>query len=112
MNAVNSKYDKLVQSLEDLDEAKNKQIRENAGLKGELFKSTYELKLLKKSLDDLEQYTRREGLEIRGIPLPSTPTEVNQTDYIVSQLAKKIGAPVQKSDKSASHRIPIRKQMY
>ena len=69
------------------------QITENASLKAELFKSTNKLRLLKKSLNDLEQYTRRDCLEICGIPLPSTPTDVDQTDNIVLQIGEKIGVP-------------------
>ena len=83
---------------------------ENVSLKAELLKSTNELKLLKKSLNDLEQYTRRDCLEIRGIPLPSTSTDVDQTDNVVLKIGKKIGVPMQKSDISISHRIPSRKQ--
>ena len=68
------------------------------------------MKFLKKSLNDLKQYTRRDCLEIRGIPLPSTPTDLDQTDEVVLQIAEKIGVPMQKSDISISHRIPSRKQ--
>jgi len=68
------------------------------------------VKFLKKSHNDLEQYTRRDCLEIRGIPLPSTPMDLDQTDEFVLQTAEKIGAPMQKSDISISHRIPSRKQ--
>ena len=34
---------------------------------------TNDLKQAKKSLNDLEQYTRRDCTEIRGIPLPEEP---------------------------------------
>ena len=69
VNALNSKYDQIAKTLKDLDEAKDKQILENAGLKAEILKSSNEVKFFKKSLNDLEQYTRRDCLEIRGIPL-------------------------------------------
>ena len=95
VNALNTKYAKIAKTLKDLDEAKKKQIVENASLKAELIKSTNELKLLKKSLNDLEQYTRRDCLEIRGIPLPSTSTDVDQTDDVVLKIGEKIGVPMQ-----------------
>ena len=101
-------------SLKYLDEAKDKQIVENASLKAEILKSSNEVKFLKKSLNDLEQYTRRDCLEIRGIPLPtlpSTPTDLDQTNEVVLQIAEKIGVPMQKSDISISHRVPSRKQL-
>ena len=83
MQSVNSKYDQIAKTLKDLDEAKDKQILENASLKVEILKSSNEVKFLKKSLNDLEQYTRRDCLEIRGIPLPSTPMDLDQTDEVV-----------------------------
>ena len=110
VNALNTKYDQIAKTLKDLDEAKDKQIVENASLKAELLKSSNELKSLKKSLNDLEQYSRRDCLEIRGIPLPSTPMDPDQTDDVVLKLGEKIGVPIQKSDISISHRIPSRKQ--
>lgn len=110
VNALNIKYDQIVKTLKDLDEAKDKLIVENASLKAETLKSSNEVKFLKKSLNDLEQYMRRDCLEIRGIPLPSTPTDLDQTDEVVLQIAEKIGVPMQKSDISISHRIPSRKQ--
>ena len=54
VNALNTKYGKIAKSLKDLDEAKKRQIGENASLKAELLKSTNEVKLLKKSPNDLE----------------------------------------------------------
>ena len=109
VNALSTKYDQIAKTLKDLDEAKEKQIVENTSLKPELLKSTNELKFLKKSLNDLEQYSRRDCLEIRGIPLPSTPTDVDLTDDVVLKIGEKIGVPMQKSDISISHRIPSRK---
>ena len=83
VNALSSKYDQIAETLKDLDEAKDKQILENASLKVEILKSSNEVKFLKKYLNDLEQYTRRDCLEIRGIPLSSTPMDLDQTDEVV-----------------------------
>ena len=110
VDALNSKYDQIAKTLKDLDEAKDKQILENASLKAAILKSSNEVKFLKKSLNDLEQYTRRDCLEIRGIPLPSTPMDLDQSDEVVLKIGEKMGVPVQKSDISMSHRIPSRKQ--
>ncbi len=81
VNALNTKYEKIAKSLKDLDEAKKKQIVENASLKAELLKSSNEIKLLKKSLNNLEQYTRRDCLQVRGIPLPSISTAKETHSY-------------------------------
>ena len=58
VNALNSKYDQIAKTLKDLDEAKDKQILENASLKAEILKSSNEVKFLKKSLNDLEPVCR------------------------------------------------------
>ena len=89
VNALNSKYDQIAKTLKDPDEAKDKQILENASLKATILKSSNEVKFLKKSLHDLEQYTRRDCLEIRGIPLPSTPMDLDQSDEVVLKLEKR-----------------------
>ena len=49
----------------------NKALKEeHASLKTQVLSSANGLKLVRKSLNDLEQYTRRDCVEIRGIPLP------------------------------------------
>ena len=49
VNALNSKYDQIAKPLKDLDEAKDKQILENASLKAEIHKSSNEVKFLEKT---------------------------------------------------------------
>ena len=44
VNALNSKYDQIAKPLKDLDEAKDKQILENASLKAEILKRECPLK--------------------------------------------------------------------
>ena len=39
--------------------------------------------LVQKSLYDLEQYTRRDCLEIRSIPLPEEPQEDETNDNVL-----------------------------
>ena len=46
--------------------------------------------------------SRRDCLEIRGIPLTSTSTDVDLTDDVVLKIGEKIGVPMQKSDISIS----------
>ncbi|XP_068670134.1 uncharacterized protein [Montipora foliosa] len=89
VNALNTKYDQIVKTLKDLDKAKVEQIVENASLKAEILKSSNEVKFLKKFLNDLEQYTRRDCLEIPGIPLPSTLTDLDQTDEVRKPILSK-----------------------
>ena len=62
------------------------------------------MKLVQKSLNDLEQYTRRDCLEIRGIPLPED-SRLEDTNDILLQLSQKMDIPLERNDISVSHRI-------
>ena len=50
-----------------------------------------------------EQYTRRDCLEIRGIPVQ----QGEDTNDIIIKLGSKIGVEVNKNDISVSHRLPL-----
>ena len=52
--------------------------------------------------DDLEQYSRRECVQIKGIPL----TESENTDTLLVKVAKLMDIPVTESDISTSRRPP------
>jgi len=60
------------------------------------------LKSVTKANNDLEQYTRRECVEIRGIPLK--PDESRNT--IVKEVGKAVGVEIADIDTSVSHRLP------
>ena len=83
-------------------------INENKSLKSELRSSVNELKYLKDAYDDLEQYTRRECLKIKGIPLP-TRSKREDTNNIVIKVADKVGVRIVEEDISVSHRLPMSK---
>ena len=67
-------------------------------------RSANDLKLVQKSLNDLEQYTRRDCLEIRGIPLPED-SRLEDTNDILLQLSQKMDIPLERNDIAVSHRI-------
>ena len=52
-------------------------------------------------LNELEQYGRRECLELRGIPV----TDHENTTELVCQVANLVGVEISESDVSTSHRI-------
>ena len=54
---------------------------------------------------ELEQYSRRDCLEIRGIPKNSSGMR-EDTNKIVVELGRKIGIELKKEDISTSHRLP------
>ncbi|CAH3179844.1 unnamed protein product, partial [Porites lobata] len=57
---------------------------------------------------ELEQYSRRDCLEIRGIPKNSSGMR-EDTNKIVIELGRKIGIELKKEDISTSHRLPSKK---
>ena len=63
------------------------------------------LESVTRAKNDLEQYTRRERVEIRGIPVAATPSE-EQTNNIVTNVGKLLGMDITQNDFSVRHRMP------
>ncbi|EDO43021.1 predicted protein [Nematostella vectensis] len=61
-----------------------------------------DLNTTKKSLDDIEQYPRRDCLEIKGVPV--TPTE--NTNDVVKKVGELMEVEILEEDISTSHRLP------
>ena len=92
-------------TLSQLEKVKTALVEETASLRTQILSITNDLKQAKKSLNELEQYTRRDCTEIRGIPLLEEPSEEDTNDMVI-QLSEKIGVPMERNDISISHRIP------
>ena len=75
ISSLNTEYDTILVTLLQLGKDKTALVGENASLKTQVLGITNNLKQAKKSLNDLDQYTRRDCTEIRGIPLPEEPSE-------------------------------------
>ena len=106
-NIVSVGLDMLLQKVTVLEQAnikqskKNKDLEEsNAKLKAEVTNLSDKLKVCKESLNNLEQYTRRECLEVSGIP------ELQDENNQVIKVGSLMGAVINKEDISVSHRIP------
>lgn len=67
--------------------------------KAEIIQSTNEICMMKDILNDHEQYSRRECLEIRGVPMH----RVEDTNKIVKDVGKLIGVEIKVIDLSISH---------
>ncbi|EDO27610.1 predicted protein [Nematostella vectensis] len=101
LDFLNEKYDIILKKVSD-QEVKVKELsKENSRLHSEvgLLRST--LSNQGKWLNDLEQYGRRECLEIRGIP----EVKGEDTSQIACQVANLIGVKLSRQDISTSHRI-------
>ena len=86
---ISSQYDSLLQ--------------ENKSLKVEVRRTTNELNHLKEEFNNLEQYSRRDCLEIRGVPVQRD----EDTNALVVDIGRRMGVEVKEDDISTSHRLPI-----
>ena len=112
LEVVNAKYDELLEMMKSSkDERKalkdeNKILQdENKILKATIRSIESSLESVTRANNDLEQYTRRECVEIRGIPVAATPSE-EQTNNIVKDVGKLLGVDITENDISVSHRMP------
>ncbi len=102
---TSNKYDEIIKLLKINEEEKKELLAENKSLRAELLQSKNEVKMLKESVNDLEQYLRRDCVEICGIPLNNDQEDTNN---IVIKVAEVIGVDIAPTDISVSHRLPKR----
>ena len=70
MEFLSNQYDDLITRIVNLEDEKIILTKEKEEMKRELNSMKNEVRQSSSGLNDLEQYSRRECLEIRGIPLP------------------------------------------
>ena len=91
------KVDKLLMDFKDLT-------KESSMLKSETYRLANEMKQFSDRLNELEQYSRRDCVEIRGVPI--NPHHEENTDDIVVKVAKLMDVTITEQDISISHRLP------
>ena len=101
---LSGQFDDLKTKTSKIEESNSLLQKENKYLQEEVLKLNGELKQQAIAINNQEQYSRRECLEIRGIP--STPSE--DTDEIVKSVGKLVDVVIENSDISVSHRLPVR----
>lgn len=105
---LNTKFEEFVERLSKVEVANNDLVKENTSLKTQVLGSANEINSLKEAMNNLEQYSRRDCLEIKGIPEKESES-VEETNDIVQSLGDKIGVTIQEYDISISHRLPSRR---
>lgn len=98
INFISEKYDEIIKLLKVSEEQKNK------NLKAKVLQSENEIKPLQQSFNDMDQYLRRDCVEIRGLPIDSKQNSNN----LVLKIAEKIVIDIKESDISVSHILPRR----
>ena len=81
----------------------DQELQENKSLKAEVRKTTNEFNHLKEEFNNLEQYSRRDCLEIRGVPVQRD----GDTNALVMNIGRRMGVEVKGDDISTSHSPPI-----
>ena len=76
--------------------------QENGRLRSDSSKMKKEISDLRSAIDEQAQYTRRDCLEIRGVPV----TTGEDTNVIVKKIGALIDVDINDTDISISHRIP------
>ena len=104
MSLINEKYELILKKLSTFEEERKDLINVNQALKSELQATTTKLKDLSVAHNDLEQYGRKECVEIRGIPLPCGQS-MEDTNEIALKVAHLIDVDIEDRDISISHRL-------
>lgn len=99
---LDAKYEELNKKMEDLEKASSKVSLENKQLKDEVLRLSNSLNLNRDTMNDLEQYVRRECVEITGVPVDQAHED---TDDIAIQVGALMGIQIDKNDISVSHRL-------
>ena len=109
LQSLHEKHEELNTRVNKLDEDIKSEISnlksECNTLRKESVKSNNTIQLFLNQMNDLEQYSRRECLEIRGIPV----REDEDTNEIVKKVGNLVDVEIEDEDISISHRLPMRK---
>ena len=97
-------YDDFIKKLKSLEVMNAGLVDENRCLKAKLQDTSNNLKLMKQELNNFQQYSRRDCLEIKGIPIQRNEI----TSEVVKSVSHLIGVEVKDDDISISHRLPAK----
>jgi hypothetical protein len=109
IDLANSKYEEVITKLNSHEIARIEIQEENKILKSALQQTESQLLQLKNSYNVLEQYSRREYVEIQGIPAPDHPTKESTNDIVMKIARKFMDIDITEEDISVSHRLLVNK---
>ena len=116
MDLINEKYEEIKNRIALNEEVQKDINNENEALKNQLRIATKKIDDLRATCNDLEHYSRRESVKIRGMPIPSkragshSPGE--NTNLIVTKVAEVIGVDLEIDEISVSHRLKTSKSYH
>ena len=106
LHFLSEKYDAVVLKLNGLEKSRKLADLEISSLKNEVAELRSIALQNKHDMNELEQYSRRDCFEIRGVPVP----DLESTDAAVVKMAECIAVELDENDISTSHRLPMRKK--
>jgi len=92
--------------LNSLQEENDKLKQEVTDMKEECRKLNEEMVSLKIEMLDMQQYSRRNNLEIKGVPT----SQREDIFFLLESVARALNVPFQRGEVSAAHRVPARGQ--
>lgn len=104
LDFLSESYENLNKKVKNLSESNTLVDQENTRLGAKLRDTRNELEQIKETLNDMEQYIRRDCLEIRGVPLHKD----EDTNEIVRKVGHIMDLDIRPEDISVSHRLPSR----
>ena len=105
VNFLSDRFDNVLQRLSDLETNCDSVKNENRHMKAEVPRLSGILERHSTELNEIEQYSRRECVEISGLPVEA---EENTTDLAI-KVASLMDLDLDERDISVSHRLPQRK---
>ena len=106
IDEANKKYEETNTRMSGIEKGLSNISTENKTLNNMILELEGKITNLKKTCNELEQYSRRECLWIHGIPLPQKERHMKEnTNQLVVKIGDKMGVSVGPEDISVSHLI-------
>ena len=102
VNFMCDKFDTITQKIDELDKKISAVELENKHLKSEVLRLSSIVEHQSIQINDIEQYSRRDCIEIAGVP----EVEDENTNELVLKIGNLIGVNINESDISISHWLP------
>ena len=107
IDEANKKYEETNTRMSSMGKFFSTITTESKALNNTILQLEGKISILKKTCNELEQYSRRECLEIHGIPLPPRERDIkDNTNELVIKIGDMMGVSVGPEDILVSFRIP------
>lgn len=104
MDYMNKNFEEFKTTVENSKKEIKELKAEQLQLKKENMELAKELEVMKRNVIEIKQYSRKNNIEIKGLPL--APNENLQT--VITEIGNKIGIQIAPSDIDVIHRVPTK----